>query len=353
MRKKIISICIFCMCLFLNACGAPGVQIDEMREITDINGDVVSVPKEINRIICRSGNGTSFLVAMGYGDKLVGTADYVVTNPWVDRFYDGVSKLPTFKWSPSSEEIYKVGADLVMLADPEVAADLRKDGITAICYKQYNGDEIVSSAKLMGELFGEEAKQYADEWIAYYEEIQEYLDTKLASVSEEDKPTVYYIYGQSNKGLGRTAGGGSIIEYVIEEAGGKFATPDLPNDGPKITEEEAIVRNPDVIFISGIYGAGYKEELKTSPIWSGVNAVQEERIYQIPMDFISWDYYGVEFPLYLLWTSKQLYPDLIDKDMFTEAKNFYKKFYSIDLTDEEITYILDGLNPEGKAYVTD
>ena len=82
--------------------------------ITDINGDSVTVSREINRVVSRSGNGTSFLVAMGLGDKLVGTADYVVTNPWVERFYNGISALPQFKWTPNNEEIIALNADLVM-----------------------------------------------------------------------------------------------------------------------------------------------------------------------------------------------------------------------------------------------
>ena len=356
MKKSIMKLCVFItIILTICSCGTNEDKDTEVGErvIEDINGDMVTIPTEINRIICRSGNGTSFLVAMGYGDKLVGTADYVVTNPWVDRFYSGTSKLPTFGWEPSSEEIYRVGADLVMIADPNVASNLRKDGITAICYKQYNGEEIIKSAELLGELLGEDAKKYTDKWINYYNEIDDYIKEKLADVKEEDKPVVYYIYGQANKGLGRTAGGDSIIEFLIEEAGGIFATSDLPNDGPKITEEEAIKRNPDVILVSGVYGVDHIKALETEPAWQGVAAVANNQIYQIPIDFISWDFYGVEVPLFKLWISEQLYPDLIDRDIFEEAKQFYKEFYNMELKDEEIKYILNGLDPEGNTYVNE
>ena len=340
--------------LFLfTACSETSISDNKAVRIVDINSDEVTIPSEINKVICRSGNGTSFMVAMGLGDKLVGTANYVVTNPWADVFHQNITKLPSFGWAPSSEEIYAVGADVVMLADPEVAANLRNDGISALCYKQYNEQEIIDSAKLMGEIFGEDATRYADKWIEYYHQTNMIIENALKDVKEEDRPVVYYIYGSSNKGLGRTDGGGSITQFWVEGAGGVFSTSDLPNDGPKITEEEAIKRNPDVILIGGVYSSQLKNDLMLSPEWSNVPAVSEQRIYKIPIGFIPWDFYGVEYPLLKLWVAKQLYPDLIEIDMHSTVKDFYKDFYSVELTDTQIDYILKGLSPDGTEFITE
>lgn len=353
MKKIILNVLIVSIMLCSVACGNKEYQDNEKVTIIDTNGDKVSVPADIDKVICRSGNGTSFMVAMGYGDRLVGTADYVVTNPWADVFYEGMSTLPTFGWSPSSEEIYAVEADLVMLADPEVAGDLREDGISAICYKQYNEKEILDSVRVLGELFGEDAEKYGEKWIEYYNQTDVVIEEALKDVSEEDKLIVYYIYGQSNKGVGRTSGGGSIDQFWVEEAGGIFSTADLPNDGPKITEEEAIKRNPDVIFIGGIYSRVLEEEILSSPEWSEVPAVKEGRIFNIPIGFTGWDFYGVEFPLLKLWAAQQMYPECFDIDMHAVTKEFYKEFYGMDFTDEQIDYILKGLSPDGTEFITE
>lgn len=347
--KKIVSMV---MCLVL-LCGVVGCtnrsnDVEKTVVISDINGDEVEIPQNPEKIVCRSGNGTSFVVGMGHSDKLVGTADYVLTNPWISVFMDNSEHLQGYGWSPSSEEIYKTGADLVMLADPDVAFNLRKDGIRAICYKQYNEQEILDSAKLIGKIMHEE--EYASNWIQYYKSINNYIDSKLNAVEESDRPKVYYIYGQSNKGLGRTDGGGSITQHWVEGAGGVFTTKDLPNDGPKITVEEAISRNPDVILIGGVHSSALKDELLNSPEWSSVPAVKNNHIFQIPIGFTAWDFYGVEYPLLKLWVSKMLYPELIDKDMHVETKEFYKQFFGKDFSDEQIDYILKALNPEGNRY---
>ena len=318
------------------------------RQISDIAGVTLSIPSEVNKIVCRSGNGTSFLIAMGYSNKLSGTADYVVTNPWGEIFCPGITSLPSFKWAPSAEELYATKTDLVMLPDPDVAASRRKVGLNAICYKQYNEQEIIDSAKLMGVILDNES--YPKKWITYYNDISQYIDKKLSSVDINSRPLVYYIYGHSNKGVGRTAGGGSIENYWIEASGGKFITADLPNDGPKITKEEVIARNPDVIFIGGIYAESLMNELMTNVIYQKMPAVSNKRIYRIPIGCIPWDQYGVEFPLLKLWVAKCLYPDLINKDLHKETKKFYKDFYNKNLSDNEINYILNGLTPTGTSF---
>ena len=350
-KTILVTIIILSMLITLSSCVHSKHSQQDEKNIVDINGDTVTIPSDINKVICRSGNGTSFMVAMGLGNKLVGTANYVVSNPWADVFHPNITSLPAFGWAPSSEEIYAVGADVVMLADPEVALNLRNDGISALCYKQYTEQEIIDSAKLLGDIYGEEAKDFVNRWLDYFYQTETLIKTSLKDVKEEDKPKVYYIYGSSNKGLGRTDGGGSITQYWVEGAGGVFCTSDLPNDGPKIAEEEAIKRNPDVILIGGIYNNTLKEELFNSPQWSNVSAVKSQRVYNIPIGFIAWDFYGVEYPLLKLWVTEQLYPDLINIDIHAETKDFYKEFYNVELSDTQIECILKGLSPDGSDFI--
>ena len=97
--KKIVSI-VLCLVLL---CGVVGCtnrsnDVEKTVVISDINGDEVEIPQNPEKIVCRSGNGTSFVVGMGHSDKLVGTADYVLTNPWISVFMD------------NSEQTSKIGS---------------------------------------------------------------------------------------------------------------------------------------------------------------------------------------------------------------------------------------------------
>ena len=75
--------------------------------------------------------------------------------------------------------------------------------------------------------------------------------------------------------------------------------------------------------------------------------IKNGNVYTMPIAVIPWDMYGVEYPLWILWTAKTLYPDLIDKDIIIETREFYKQFFDVELTDTQINYILNGLAPNG------
>ena len=79
--------------------------------------------------------------------------------------------------------------------------------------------------------------------------------------------------------------------------------------------------------------------------------MKSQRVYNIPIGFIAWDFYGVEYPLLKLWVTEQLYPDLINIDIHAETKDFYKEFYNVELSDTQIECILKGLSPDGSDFI--
>ena len=346
--KKILALflSITLMCGVLISCGPAN---SETKSIVDLNGDTVTIPSNPMRIVCRSGNGTSFLIGMGYADRLVGTADYVLPNPWVDFFAPNVSNIAKFKWQPSAEELYATNADLIMLPDGEIAGTLRDAGLTAVCYKQYNEDELLASVKFLKEIFAddEDAQEYLTAWETYYNEIINYIANKIKDVPLSERPVVHYVYAASNKGVTRTVGGGGIYDTWAEHSGAILATKDYPVENERVSEEELLAINPDYIMIGGMSEHIVYEELMKNEAWSNADAIKNGNVYTMPIAVIPWDMYGVEYPLWILWTAKTMYPDLIDKDIIIETREFYKQFFDVELTDTQINYILNGLAPNG------
>lgn len=338
------------ICCFFVSCGDKNIGT---KNVIDLNGDTVAIPSNPMRIVCRSGNGTSFLIGMGYADRLVGTADYVLPNPWVDFFAPNVSNIAKFKWEPSAEELYATNADLVMLPDGEIAKNLREAGLRAVCYKQYNADEMLASVTFLKEVFSEDedAQVYLAAWEKYYNDTVAYIADRIKDVPMSERPVVHYVYAASNKGVTRTVGGGGIYDTWAEQSGAILATKDYPIENNRVSEEELLAINPNYILIGGVCEHIVAEELMANEAWSNADAVKNGRVYIMPIAVIPWDMYGVEYPLWILWTAKTLYPDLIDKDMVTETREFYKQFFNVELTDTQINYILNGLAPDGKAII--
>ncbi|WP_345943217.1 hypothetical protein [Campylobacter concisus] len=51
----------------------------------------------------------------------------------------------------------------------------------------------------------------------------------------------------------------------------------------------------------------------------------------------------------ILWAAKILHPEIFkDIDIAAETKKFYKEFLHYELSNDEINYILNGLDPTGK-----
>ena len=88
------------------------------------------------------------------------------------------------------------------------------------------------------------------------------------------------------------------------------------------------------------------ERIKNDRAWSSVAAVKNSRIYANPVGTFLWARYSCEEALQVLWVAKTLYPDLFaDIDMVREVRDFYKKFYSHDISVDEAGRMLAGLDP--------
>lgn len=76
--------------------------------------------------------------------------------------------------------------------------------------------------------------------------------------------------------------------------------------------------------------------------WSVVSAVANKQVYKIPIGAYRWDPAGVETPLMVKWAAKIQYPEIFaDMDMEQEVKDFFEIVYQYELTDEQVSEILD------------
>ena len=91
------------------------------------------------------------------------------------------------------------------------------------------------------------------------------------------------------------------------------------------------------------------EKIYENNAYAVTNAVKNKRVYVTPAGVFSWDRYGAEGALQILWVAKTLHPEIFkDIDIAAETKKFYKEFLHYELSDDEVNYILNGLDPTGK-----
>ncbi|HHX86588.1 MAG TPA: ABC transporter substrate-binding protein, partial [Firmicutes bacterium] len=77
--------------------------------------------------------------------------------------------------------------------------------------------------------------------------------------------------------------------------------------------------------------------------WQGMTAVKDGRMIRNPQGVMKWEKFGVEIALQILWFTQEVYPGkLPDLDLKAEVKDFYKKYYNFELTDENYEDLISG-----------
>jgi len=99
--------------------------------------------------------------------------------------------------------------------------------------------------------------------------------------------------------------------------------------------EQILIWNPDVIIVNE---DGVAKEILNDKKWSPIKAVQNKKVFSIPVGISRWGHPGgLETPLAILWTAKTVYPILFsDIDLKKEMSSFYNTHFNLSL-DEEMT----------------
>lgn len=189
------------------------------------------------------------------------------------------------------------------------------------------------------------------EIIAEGEANQKMIDDTLekASVTKENMPRVMILQYHSDGEIS-TAGTNMHGNRWLTATGGIDVAAEAGIDGIKaINMEQVYEMNPDYIFITN-FTETQPEDLKNNVFkgqdWSQVKAVQDGNVYKMPLGIYRWYPPSGDAPLMLKWMAQKLHPDLFTYDMNDEVKDYYKRYYGYDLSDEQVHGIF---NPSSEA----
>ena len=323
------------------------INAAEFRDVKDMSGDIVKVPAKVEKIATLWYANNQIILMLGGADKIVTTTDQIKKNKWFAKIYPRIAEVPAALNGNDIqiEELVKLAPDVVVVSNNNFQENLTKNGFNAVnaIFRDY--DDMKKSVLLTAELIGGDAASKA-------KELNENLDANIALVTERTnklegaaRPKVLHIVGGAN--LLKIDGTKTIIDTWVKYAGGKNA---VQKEGSmiEITAEEIVAADPDIIIVGGADNQKAVEKIYADPVFAGLKAVKNKKVYGNPKGVFSWDRYGAESALQILWAATIVQPELFkDVDVKAQAKAFYKKFMNYDLSDAEFDYILKGLNPDG------
>jgi iron complex transport system substrate-binding protein len=239
------------------------------------------------------------------------------------------------------EAVLNLKPDLVLdvgyVTDTYVSLADRVQEQTGISYALLDGSfgATAGAYRLLGDLIGRRAD--AEVLARYTEHTVATISGRIATVPKERRPRIYFARGP--RGL-ETGLGGSITVETIEFLAQNVAGETRGGLGT-VSIEQVLVWNPEVIVT---IDKDFAAKVYDDPAWSTVAAVRARRVHLSPRLPFGW----VDFPpsvnrlIGLWWLAKILYPDLFPEDLRMLTREFYDRFYHVQVTDQQIDRVLAG-----------
>lgn len=330
-------------------------EVSGNHTIKDMGNRSIQVPISPNKVVSTSPPITTVLYMIA-PDKLGGmnyqwTDDELEYVPWQYRNYANIGG-----WYGTQTGNY----EQFLATEPDVIFDSVSESLdisdiedrqkkfgeipVVAVYDDTNITTMSNSIKFIGKIANEEEK--ANQLCEFNEKNLKEINDTSKSISDSDKKTVYYA--EDEDGLS-TNPSGSVHGQLIDICGGKNVA-NIGNENSsssiQVSIEEVIKWNPEIIITTD---KNFYKNVYNNPEWSNIKAVKNHQVYLSPSSPYKWfdRPVGANMLIGLPWTAKVIYPEKYkDLNLSSETKEFYKDFYHIDLSDDDIKKILkdSGLN---------
>ncbi len=327
---------------------------DETRMVVDHAGNEVVLPAELDRVVI-SGLlplPSVFVQFRGSAEEIVGMhpgSMSAAENSYLINIYPEILEADTsfvVNGTVNIEELMQLEPDVVYYSATNVEEYelYKKAGIPAVGFSttiaDYDCVETYAEwIELFGEIYGEQ--ETAAEIIEEGRMVASEIEAKTKDLTEEERPDVLILYKYENGSI--VAGGSNFFsDYWLDMAGADNVAEEVKSSG-EINMEQVYAWNPDMILITN-FSPYMPEDFYNNTIeghdWSDVKAVKEGKVYKFPLGMYRWFPPASDTPLTLQWLAKTIQPELFaDLDVDTEIRDFYKTYYHVDLTDEDLEKI--------------
>ena len=264
------------------AIAGPITVVDDLgRNVT-----ITTYPPE--RIVSLAPSCTEILFALGLGDKVVGVDEYSDYPPEVqERVKAGNLTIVGSFADISIEMVVGLQPDLVLATggiQRTVAESLEGHGLPVIVLYPERFDSVLADVSLAGKVTGK-----IDEAEALMADMKEKVQEIADKTQGAPIPRIYVEYFFD--GGYWSFGSESFISELISMAGGINVFSGFAGNIISTSTEEVVAANPEIIIISkGIMATACgltPETIKGRQVWSGISAVQNDKIYEIDESIIS------------------------------------------------------------------
>jgi len=248
--------------LALSAC-APEARREPVRTADDF-GDTLglAVPR---RIVSLNPATTELLFAIGAGGRVVGRTTY---DMWPEAARAVTDLGPGLR--PNVEAVLAANPDLVVLYasddNRDAARRLRAAGVPTAAFRVDRIADFERVTRALGVLTGDTAAARTT-----VDSVRRTLDRVRTATAPLKRPTVFWpLYDQPLL----ATGSGSYLNELIDVAGGRNIYGFMKEPSPRVTFEDLMQRDPDVVLASPESRVRYVAD----PRWQALRAVRDKHL---------------------------------------------------------------------------
>ena len=345
MTKRSAMNAVFFIALFL---GAVSTESAHAREIIDMVGRKVVMPTTINKVYAPAPYGSYILYAVD--PTLMSGLIFPLKEEDKKYLHKSVRELPVIGGlfgqgqTANIEVLLKTKPDALLMwsdkkspVNPKMEENMKKLGIPYAYAAAGSLSDYPDVFLFLGRFLNREkrAKKLSD----YSRLVLSGVDAAVKKVPEGKRPKVYYAEGVD--GL-QTECNDSIHVELLKRAGDTdmHRCHTASHMGmEKISLEQIMLQDPDVILVQEKL---FFEKVFRDPAWQHVRAVRQARVYLIPHSPFNWFDRPPSFMriLGLQWITNLLYPKEYPLDIVKEAREFYRLFLGVEISEQEMRNIM-------------
>jgi|GEM_PF-93653 len=338
---------------------------DGMHLVTDHAGNTVAVPNEINRVVVCDIYPLPSIISVFFNsaEKIVGMAKQSMAaakSNLLSELYPEILNAETGFIDGTDvniEELLKLSPDVVFYnaGNPALGEKIKSAGLygIAISAGKWKYDAIATLdgwVETLDQVFygGIEhtetdleflKKTTAERVKISSEAIYDLIQERVKTIPAEKREKVFFLFQYSDEAL-LTCGNPSFGKWWCDAIGADcVVTETTPQNSLKVNMEQVYEWNPSLIFITNFTTVTpqnlYKKETGNDD-WTVVSAVENERVYKMPLGLYRTYTAGADTPLALLWLAKACYPELFeDVDLVNQAVIYYYDAFGVEITREQ------------------
>jgi iron complex transport system substrate-binding protein len=255
------------------------------RRVTDSVGRSIVLERPATRVVSLAPSNTEILFAIGAGDAVVGVT---TVDDYPPEVKSRASVGGMSAQSMNLEVLVSLEPDLVLatagVQGPAIAP-LERLGLAVVALDAERPGDVPANIRAVGRLVAAEAK--ADEVASAFEARLAAVRDRVAARPGPRPKVLYLLYDDPLM----TVGPATILGRMIETVGGENIFDDVSQNYPTPSDEQVVVRRPEVILATfGLMNAGdaslerNRERLLKRPGWQDVPAVRDGRIVALDED---------------------------------------------------------------------